>query len=267
MDLKSAAIIENLKSAPLLAGDLPLVPTFDRSLFGDVQRGAGLNFDQKLGHLYEQALGGLINSSPSLSCLASHLQVFSDTRRTLGEMDFILRDHTSNQHIHLELAVKFYLARKSPDGWQFPGPNANDNWQRKLDHMLQRQLTLSQAPEAQTLLYERFNIKEIKVQQLIYGCLFIPLECHDIPRPQFMSPSRQEGRWLYARQWSENLSSIKEALLIPKPLWPVEISSETRVLFEKASVETLIEQGNERCTMFALKDTDQKMFLVPDTWD
>lgn len=266
MDLKSVALIESLKNALLLASDLPLAPTFDRSLFGDVKKDAAINFDQKLGHLYEDALEALINGSPSLSFLASHVQIFDTNKRTLGEMDFILFDRVNGRHIHLELAVKFYLARETSDGWQFPGPNANDNWQRKLDHMQQHQLILSQMPEARSLLHARFNIETIEAQQLVYGCLFVPFDCDAPPQPQSMSVDRQEGRWLYVAQWAGHFDGVEEVLLIPKPLWPVEISLDTVPLFEKISVEELMDLAHQRCTMFMLEGTFEKLFLVPDTW-
>lgn len=170
------------------------------------------------------------------------------------------------QHIHLEIAVKFYLARETPDGWQYPGPNANDNWQRKLDHMQSHQLTLSQTPEAQALLAQHFNIDSIKTQQLIYGCLFTPLGCRQLPQPDAMATDRQAGRWLYISQWEEAFGDIQNVLLLPKPLWPLQVSKNTIPLFENIAASTLIEAAQERCTMFVLEDTSEKLFLVPDAW-
>jgi len=267
MNPKTAALIESLKNAPLLAEDIPMATVFDRSLFGDIDEDCVLNFDQKLGHLYEQALESLIDSSPALSRLASNLQIFDDNKRTIGEMDYVLFDRENEIHIHLELAVKFYLARRAPEGWIYPGPNATDNWHRKLKHMRARQLVLAQTEPARKFLSEQFDIKDIQAQYLIYGCLFIPFDCIDPPQPQSMSAQRQQGRWLYVHQWPAQFANVKDVRIIPKALWPVEISSLMMDMFEKTSTAALLEQAKTNCVMFVEEGGDgQKWFLVPDDW-
>ena len=268
MILMTAALIDSLINAPVLAGDLPMAAVFDRSLFGDAHNhSVVLNFEQKLGHLYEQALEALIKASPALSCIDSHVQIFDCNKRTLGELDFVIFDHDRNRYIHLELAVKFYLACPSPSGgWRYPGPNASDNWQRKINHMCAHQLTLSQTPEARTVLRERFDIADITAQHLIYGCVFVPIICDDPPTPEFMAINKQQGRWLYTREWAAHFSDVKDVLFIPKPLWPVVVSQENSKIFPRISVQDLMARAGKHCTMFALEGKSEKMFLVPESW-
>jgi hypothetical protein len=259
-------ILESLKSAPLLIGDLPEASVFERSLLGECVADESLCFDQKLGHLYEQALQRLIESADSLTLLASHLQVFAEGGRTLGEFDFLLHNRVADRHIHLELAVKFYLAVKGADGWQFPGPDPRDNWQRKLDRLCEHQLQLSQLPEARQLLQERFGIESFEVQQLIYGCLFLPIACEETPKLDQISPSHRIGRWLYVNEWELYFYGVDEVWLIPKPLWPVELTVEAKSPFEAVSVSRLHQLAAERCTMFCLPDSTEPHFLVPTDW-
>jgi hypothetical protein len=249
-----------------LIGDLPEACVFDRSRFGECIGLGPLHFDRKLGHLYEQALSRLLESSDGLTLLASHQQVFAASGRTLGELDFLLRDHACDQHIHLELAVKFYLAVKGAEGWQFPGPDPRDNWQRKLDRLRTHQLQLCQCPEARQLLRERFAIESIEVQQLIYGCLFMPIASEEAPLPDQVAPTARVGRWLYLTEWAQHFSGVVEVLLVPKPLWPVDLSSEVKRQFEVISVARLHKLTVERCTMFCLPDSTEPYFLVPPTW-
>ena len=187
MQTPTQLLLESLRSAPLLIGDLPEAPVFDRSRLGSWVGHEPLCFDQKLGHLYEQALSRLLEASDALTLLASHQQVFAEGGRILGELDFLLQDVGRAQYIHLELAVKFYLAVKRDDGWQFPGPDPRDNWQRKLDRLRTHQLRLSRLPEARQLLRERFGIESIQAQQLIYGCLFLPMGTAEMPQLDSMS--------------------------------------------------------------------------------
>ncbi len=266
MSTHSSAIIESLKSAPLLANDLPQASAFDRSLFNNVDVTAELNFDQKLGHLYEQALEILIKATPSLELLGSHVQVFDGDNRTIGELDFILFERALNRHIHLELAVKFYLAHEGKNGWRYPGPNATDNWHKKLNRMQAHQLMLSHRSETQKLLSSRFGITKIDVQHLIYGCLFTPIDTDELLEPNHMAGDGQTGQWLYAKQWQDALKDDVEILLLPKPLWPVMLTAENKKLLEVLSKEKLLELAHNHCVMFAFKNSETKYFMVPDQW-
>ncbi|MGZ0656625.1 DUF1853 family protein [Coraliomargarita sp. W4R72] len=258
-------ILESLRSAPLLIGDLPEASVFDRGLLGE-PAAESLRFDQKLGHLYEQALSRLLESSASLDLLASHLQVFAKGGRTLGELDFLLYDRVRERHIHLELAVKFYLAVKGAEGWQFPGPDPRDNWSRKLDRLCQHQLQLSQLPETRDMLCERFGVESVEPQQLIYGCFFLPIANAEQPEPDQMAVAARIGRWLYLSEWPQHFSEVEEVLLIPKPLWPVELTSQAKRQFERIPVSSLHQLAAERCTMFCLPNSTESYFLVPPTW-
>lgn len=239
---------------------------FDRAALVGASGDTPLNYDQKLGHLYESALEGLIEASPSLTLLASHEQVFDATGRTLGELDFLLYDQVRELHIHLELAVKFYLAVESDDGWQLPGPDPRDNWLRKLNRLRTHQLKLSQLTETQALLSSKFGVDTIKVEQLIYGCLFVPMTCQQMPALDHMSFSARIGRWLHLDQWTTHFEGVEEVLLVPKPLWPVELSPAVKSHLETISVERLKAFSAERCVMFCLGDSVTPYFLVPSTW-
>lgn len=259
-------ILESLRSAPLLIGDLPEAPVFDRQCLGKCPSSESLSFDQKLGHLYEQALCRLLEASDCLDLLASHLQVFSEGGRTLGELDFLLHDRARDRHIQLELAVKFYLAVPDVAGWQFPGPDPRDNWSRKLARLRQHQLQLSQLLETRALLSQRFGVESVEPQQLIYGCLFLPLAHTKAASFAQISPSARIGRWLSLHEWPQYLAAVSEVLLIPKPLWPVELTPQAKSQFQRIATADLHRLASERCTMFCLADSSTPYFLVPETW-
>ena len=262
-------ILESLRSAPLLIGDLPEAAVLDRSRFGPLHASAleePLRFDQKLGHLYEQALSRLLESSADFELLASHLQVFAESGRTLGELDFLLHDLVQDQYLHLELAVKFYLAVKGRDGWQFPGPDPRDNWQRKLERLRRHQLQLSRLPETRQLLRQRFGIEAIETRQLIYGCLFLPMGRAEFPQLDFMSATARLGRWLYLSEWPQYFPKCTEVRIIPKAFWPVELSPQAKGQLEVVSAAHLHQLATERCTLFCLPDSTEPYFLVPPSW-
>lgn len=262
----SQALMQSLRTAPLLGGDLPQAPCFDRVLFGELPKDITLNFEQKLGRIYEEALGTLIEASPALRLLAANVQIFNAEGQTIGELDYLLRDQ-SGQALHLELAVKFYLAIEERDGsWRYPGPNATDNWQRKLERLKTHQLALSQTPEAKELLKSEFDIDEIKARQLIYGCLFFHVHGTRAPLPEGVAKNCRTGRWLRVSEWDSTFDNDMQPLIIPKTLWPVPPSPELLPLYKNAGRDELINAARENCTMFTFENSPDVWFLAPDDW-
>ena len=80
-----------------------------------------LDFDQKLGHLYEDALASLLVSSPGVELVEKNLQLQQNKHSTVGELDFLIR-MPDGLLVHLELATKFYLAVKTCLLYTSPSP-------------------------------------------------------------------------------------------------------------------------------------------------
>ncbi|MGB0370188.1 MAG: DUF1853 family protein [Opitutales bacterium] len=264
-DSNSTSIFGTLQRAPLLVGDQAGAPRFDRATLNRKCPATTLNLNQKLGHVYEDAMAALIADAPTLELIAKNLQIFGAEGRTLGELDFVVYDSVSDKHIHLELAVKFYLSIQQDGAWQFPGPDPRDNWGRKLERMRTHQFKLSQSKEAKALLHDKFGIATIETQQLIYGRLFDPLGADERPCLPAMAPDAQRGRWLNLRDWDRHFSENTRPSLIPKSLWPMEMDSIGRSRLTPLSIQVLKEAATERCVMFATTDSEEPYFLVPDS--
>ena len=265
--LHSQALLASLRHAPLLVGDLPEAASLDRSLFGRPDSDVALNENQKLGHLYEDALCLLLQASKRLELLADHVQVFDAGGITLGEMDTILQDRQRGCFLQLELAVKFYLAVPTAAGWKFPGPDPKDNWLRKLQRLRERQFTLAARPEAKVLLHERWGIDQIEVRQLIYGCIFYPLDASiSATLPEGVRADCRKGHWLYEKDWEQYLDDVTQVCVVPKYLWPVALTAALRHSLPRVAVEELRGLAQQRCVMFALPDAPEPYFLVPDRW-
>lgn len=269
MSALAQCLLDSLRTAPLLVERLDAFESFDRSDFRSAERSSDLNFDQKLGHLYEDALAQAFERSVRYQVCARNLQVHDAEGRTLGEFDYLIQDQSDGSVIHLELAVKFYLCVQTASGWQYPGPDPRDNWQRKLEHLRGHQLLLAQRPESRALLKERFHIESIEVQQLIYGALFRPLSGQDCPFPETISPNARVGHWLRISEWTTYFSECldDEVLLIPKVLWPVPLDASKRDLLEPISIQQLIERAEDRCVLFCFPNAPEVMyFLAWDQW-
>ena len=218
--ISSQALIKSLIESPLLVGDLPNAARFDRRYLTTSSGPVELNFDQKLGHLYEDALASLIVSSPDIELVEQNLQIRSDIHTTVGELDFLIRRNDKTL-THLELATKFYLALETKNGIAFPGPDARDNYDRKIERLLGHQLTLTTRYKAH--LPSAYRDEPIEVKQLIYGCLFDHIDQAEQHDPQFCNPKCRRGKWLRQDQMADYFSIDDEFYLIPKHLWPVPI--------------------------------------------
>ena len=195
------ALVQSLLVSPLLVGDLPNAARFDRALLDAPGLVVGeLNFDQKLGHLYEDAMASLLVSSPRVELVEKNLQLQRCKHSTVGELDFLIRA-ADGLLIHLELATKFYLAVKLGDEVSYPGPDSRDNYDRKIDRLLSHQLTL--VKRYKDCLPLEYRDSDIVVRQLIYGCLFDHVSEADLSRPRFCNRDCRRGKWLHRSELAE----------------------------------------------------------------
>ena len=107
---------------------------------------------KRLGIYSEQLWHFFLEQDPDVTLVAHNLAV-RDQGRTLGEFDVIYWCHHRRCHIHLELAVKFYLGWRQhtrhevASQWrEWLGPSSSDRLDLKLDQLLQRQIRLRQHP-------------------------------------------------------------------------------------------------------------------------
>ena len=249
----TAIILESFVTAPLLISDLPEALRFQPSTLSLPARPTPLNFSQKLGHLYEDALTILLTNSQKFHLLERNLQMQKDIHTTVGELDFLLRDLNTNQLIHLELATKFYLAV----GSDLPGPDTRDTYFKKLTHLREHQLQLPRNFQAH--LPADYRNENIITQQLIYGCLFDHIEAPEPSTPEFLNPKCRRGKWLHLTDLPIHFPADQEFQIIPKPLWPVPLELLTKATLESWEPPHTL----ERCTMVRVPSDLNPYFITP----
>lgn len=255
----SNAIFQSLLVSPLLVGDLPNAAQFNRDGLVAPAGSVELNFDQKLGHLYEDALATVFASSPNVELLEQNLQVQENIHSTVGELDFLIRD-ANGTLTHLELATKFYLAVKTEHGIAFPGPDARDNYDRKIQRLLSHQLTLTARHKAN--LPPVYRDTDIMVKQLIYGCLFDHVSQSKLSVPEFCNPDCRRGKWLHHAELLDHFSNDSQFDLIPKHLWPVPIEFMDHIPLEKWQPAKFV----DRCVMLRISGDACPYFVAPDEY-
>jgi len=205
-----------------------------------------------------------LEETPDLELIKKGVQVFSEDRVTLGELDYLVRNILTNEVIHLELAVKFYLVRYVDGEPVFPGPDPRDNWINKLERLRGHQLQLAQTSEAKRLLFDKFEIDKVTTQQLIYGKIFDHYLAGERPCPPAMNDRCQRGTWMYLGEWAK-VSKGEGVIIIPKCLWPVNVEEIVSGL-KSVRRSKFIEEALQRCVMIWNAELGNTQFIAPDSW-
>jgi len=238
--------------------DLPEASAFPSNSLIAPERVESLNLQQKLGHLYEDALAELLAATPRYNLLARSLQICRDSGETLGELDFLVRDLGSGQLIHLEQAVKFYLAVETTTGILLPGPDSRDNYFRKLKRMRSHQLRLT-GNFAESL-PAAFQKETIAVRHLVQGCVFDHVKASRPVAAESLNPLGRRGKWLHAKDCPEYFGQGTRLEIIPKPLWPVPLE-----ILEGVALDQWEPNSNpDRCVMVRVSTGTLPYFIAPN---
>ncbi|WP_442934836.1 DUF1853 family protein [Nitrincola sp. A-D6] len=204
-----------------------------------------------------------LKQHPDYDLLEHNLQIRSPDKRTLGELDLLIRHRYSHEVLHLELAVKFYLAvPQQPSEINlacYIGPGLKDRLLRKYQHTCNHQLPLSSSEVAQTQLAAK-HLHVDQAQAVFRGRLFQPLAIAAEGQPAWLAQA-QLGQLnthanflcLQRRQWfaaiSENHDSHAFDQLTHQLASPLERPLQVAVIDPHTQQET------------------RRLFVVPDHWE
>lgn len=125
--------------------------------------------------------------------LAHSLQVI-EGKNTLGELDFLLFNQSTQQIEHWEVALKYYLGESDLALPAWYGLNREDTLYKKLHHFSQQQFKFEQAQ----VLDQSHHIDQRRA--VIKGQLYLPdmpcglyAPCNTLP--EWINPSRRLGHW------------------------------------------------------------------------
>lgn len=157
-------------------------------LMAPPKRRLGLYFEE----LYEVFLSELLG----WEILLRNQQIQS-AGRTLGELDFVVRNPHTGRTEHHEIAIKFYLGVADRiTGSRWYGPNARDRLDLKTLHLTEHQSRRAQLPEALQLLSEHGITGPIEARIFMPGYLFYPLNT-PLPEPSEVPAEHLRGGWVY----------------------------------------------------------------------
>ncbi len=185
----------------------------------------------RLGVYFEQLLSFYFEHFPRFRLLAKNLQA-NDTKRTIGEYDFIVWDQQEQCHYHIEVAVKFYIGLESLEchiarnhpiyNWHlWVGPNKKDTLGIKMTHLLERQLRLSHTDAGQQALASiGLHPEQLSPKLLLTGRLYYPYENPQhtkVEAPHHSHHSLERQRWFTLGNVATD--PLNHYVILPRQLW------------------------------------------------
>jgi hypothetical protein len=245
--------ITGLKTFNLSNLNLPIEPDFQ------------LPNNLRLGHLSEKVVSELIKSSTNYTVLYENAQLIED-KRTLGEIDFILEEHDTNQLIHMELAYKFYLFDPSISSEEIKNwiaPNRNNSLTGMLEKLKKKQFPLLYHKSAKAKL-KNIDINEATQALCLLVSLFIPYESNSSFSPAYTQVIK--GYYLNMDTFISLDDSAKSYYIPQKKEWGMDpADNETWTDFKGIEEGMRTSIGEERALLCWQKQEDSySTFFI--TW-
>tara|TARA_R110002050_G_scaffold16019_2_gene49112 strand:- start:209094 stop:209900 length:807 start_codon:yes stop_codon:yes gene_type:complete len=221
----------------------------------------------RLGHQIEYIFYQLIEHSQAYDILLFNQPIKAD-KRTIGEIDFILKNRDNQELIHVELTYKFYLIDPtfSEPIQQLIGPNRKDSFYDKLQKIKNKQFKLLQTQEAiNTLKKSSINTGNIISNTCFKAQLFFPYIHKELNTAPF-ERSCVMGYWLTLKEFDTALFYQNKFYLPTKHEWVItphrnEIwKSHTEITAEIA--EHHANQNTPMIWMIKSNSTIEKFFVV-----
>ncbi|MCW8327568.1 DUF1853 family protein [Photobacterium sp. SDRW27] len=202
---------------------------------------------KRLGFYYQWLWQQLILNHPDYELLGEELQLTVD-KKTLGAIDFLVKNLQTEQIEHWEVAIKFYLAYEH----SWPGPNARDNLDKKAKRMLTHQLMLSSHPAYKATLEQQYGRPDVR-RLIMQGRLFYPAHAGDSGSDIELNPDAAKGLWCYSQQ-----AQTLDLRRIAKPEWIAPPS------FESLKQEPPLTAVTN--PTMAVAPDNQIWFVMPEKW-
>ena len=236
----------------------------------------------RLGIYFEQLWHFFLQQDPEIELLAHNLAI-QHQGRTLGEFDCLYYCHRRERHVHLELAVKYFLRLPPPRGSDFAsalsdwvGPDNRDRLDLKLEQLLRRQILLGDHPAAQPAL-QSLKIPKLIKEIALKGYLFqAPANAPCNAGPPGYNHDCRLHSWVPFNQLESYCDTLKavDYMLLPKMQWlsPVQREHTAETLTKHALKNQSAKhfsQDSYPLMIAALNESGRessRFFITPNTW-
>ena len=224
-----------------------------------------------MGKYFEQLVLFILDKDPRYKVFLANHQIMDD-KRTIGELDIILKDLETGSIEHWELCLKFYLQSKpSTDQQLMLGPGAKDNMDRKVRKLIEHQMKLSEHPSIKYLV----GTENIKSKLFMKGQLFYHLGKQKTVAVDTNS-FHDYGSWCYISEVNEMLDASLKWITLSKPDWIGTADGYVSGLLTKREMIQYLEghfaNDSQPVLCAALKTTDKgcieasRCFVVSNHW-
>ncbi|MEO9891140.1 DUF1853 family protein [Aurantibacter sp.] len=220
----------------------------------------------RLGHQMEYICKQLLNHSKRYEVLLHNLPIYRG-KQTLGEIDFILKDTSTEQLIHVELTYKFYII--NPDITDpihnLIGPNKRDAFFAKIQKIKNKQFQLLHSFEgAQALQENNISPTNIVHQACFKGQIFKPYDAA-IATLHPINEDCIAGYWLRLDDLKKDAFETFQFYIPSKSEWVIEPHEDVEwIVHLQAIVALTTHMLRKNAPMVWMKKsaTDFKKFFV-----
>lgn len=177
----------------------------------------------RLGHQMEFVFLQCLSASREYEVMA-HNTVIREGKKTIGEIDFILKNKETARIVHVELTFKFYIINPeiSEPIYRLMGPNKRDMFYTKMEKIRDEQFTMLYSETARRVLEAQgINPEVIASKACFKAQLFVPYPSQQIHiRP--LNKACIQGYWMRFETF-EKIEFQEDEYYIPfKREWPVK---------------------------------------------
>jgi hypothetical protein len=215
----------------------------------------------RVGYYFESLLAFWLQHIRGVEMVDTGGQIKVD-KQTVGELDFLFRDEHGRLN-HWEATVKFFLHFPNENGSHFPGPNASDNFERKITKLFEKQLRLSET------YYPDVQVRRGFVKGIMF---YHPSVGEPQSLPERMSPHHLRGKWIRESELDFlNTYEAHAGQILMKPNW-LAAPTENLVPIPELRTQLNTHFANSRYPVMLSITTNtgdseiQRMFVAPDSW-
>ena len=210
----------------------------------------------RLGHYFENLVAYWFSIHPDFEILEKNKIIHcTEEGRTLGEIDFIVKNITTDDIIHIEVAVKFYLQVEYHEQNFWFGTNLKDRLDIKLQRLINHQISISDTLDQYTV-----NKKQI----LLKGRLF-----------KYSPILSFEHSWLTKSEFIQLNDMKSQWIILQKPFWLAELSDPqsyflSRDFLSKQQMINHLDSMGLHPVCVAKIDNNcesKRLFITPDNWE
>jgi len=229
--------------------------------------------DKRLGKYFESLWLFWLTNNPRYQIVENNIQIIIDGE-TLGEIDFVIFDKKSQQTIHWEVAVKFYLGVGDvAKMFNWHGPNLRDRLDIKVEHLKNRQSMVAKDRRiASWLSMQGVDIDLCAV--ILKGRLYYPWQPESLVKRCLSSPFASEhltSWWLTSSQFEQAFDEKEEFVPLINKGWMASIPTpDTGEKYNKTAINEIV--SNEilhfplHLQLANPHGSWDRLFVVDETW-